>query len=191
MGGAGAAGSFDYLYDVENLAELKGKKLSKKRNHINSFLTTCDNWKTEPLNQRNLEECWRFAEEWYWAKEESGSESGIGSLLAEKASLMNVFEHFEELEAEGLMLRVDGACRAFAIGQRISAHTFDVVFEKADEQIRGAYNMINREFVRYLRDKYKTLRYINRENDLDLPGLRKVKRSYMPAFLLEKYTART
>lgn len=185
------AGSFDYLYEVETLAELRGKKLSKKRNHINSFLTSNDNWRTEKLNAKNIEECRAFAEEWYWAREESEPEMGLDSLQAEKEALMRIFEHYEQFQAEGLMLRVDGACRAFTIGQRISEHTFDVVFEKADEQIRGAYNMINREFVRMLRGCYPKLHYINRENDLDLPGLRKAKHSYMPAFLLEKYIAKT
>lgn len=183
-------GSFDYLYEVETLAELRGKKLSKKRNHINAFLTSCDHWKTEPLSAKNIEECRYFAEEWYWAREESGLENGHLSLQAEKEALMLVLAHYEDLEAEGLMLRVDGACCAFTIGQLISDQAFDVVFEKADEQIRGAYNMINREFVRLLRGRYPMLHYVNRENDLGLPGLRKAKHSYMPALLLEKYTAR-
>lgn len=184
-------GSFDYLYEVESLAELRGKKLSKKRNHINSFLTSNDNWKTEKLSAKNIEECRGFAEEWYWNREESEPEIGLESLQAEKESLWQIFDHYQQFQADGMILRVDGACCAFTIGQRVSEHTFDVVFEKADEQIRGAYNMINREFVRALRSQYPKLRFINRENDLNLPGLRKAKHSYMPAFLLEKYSAKT
>lgn len=181
-------GSFDYLYDVEALAELRGKKLSKKRNHINSFLTSYDNWLVEPITSKNVEECIDFAKDWYIAKE-SKVEEGISSLQYERESMLRVLDKFSDLEADGILLRIEGKCLAFTVGQCISTHTYDVVFEKADEQIRGAYNIINREFVRHLRRKYPKLKYINRENDLNLPGLRKAKNSYMPCELLKKYNA--
>lgn len=184
-------GSFDYLYEVEALAELRGKKLSKKRNHINNFLMTYDNWKVEPLSEDNIIFCRSFVEDWYMTKEQNGTEYGADSLQYEKEALLDVLEHFHELEAEGMILRIDGACSALTIGQRISEHTYDVVFEKAEEQVRGAYNIINREFIRYIRHLYPKVQYINRENDLDLPGLRKAKHSYMPVCLLKKYIAKT
>lgn len=180
-------GSNDYLYEAEALAELKGKKLSKKRNHVNAFLKFYDNWLVEPISRDNVNDCVEFARDWYMAKEEKTD--GELSLAYEKQSLFNVLENMEQLEADGLLLRVEGSCVAFSVGQKISSHTFDVVFEKADEQVRGAYNIINREFVRYLRKKYNGLQFINRENDLGLMGLRKAKLSYMPCEILKKYNA--
>ena len=182
-------GSYDYLYEVEALAELRGKKLSKKRNHINSFLKTYDNWRTEVITKENVQDCIEFAKDWYIAKDDK-AEAGSDSLNYEKESLFKVLENFEYLNAEGILLRIEGKCLAFTVGQRISSYAYDVVFEKADEQIRGAYNIINREFVRYLRRKYPDLKYINRENDLNLPGLRKAKNSYMPCEIVTKYDAK-
>ena len=75
---------------------------------------------------------------------------------------------------------------AVTMGSRLSEDTFDIHFEKAREDIQGAYAAINRAFARYLREKYPAIRYLNREDDLGLPGLRKAKLSYNPAFLVEK-----
>jgi len=211
-------GSFDYLYEAERLSDLKGKKLAKKRNHINAFLAEFDNWHVEIINENNIEGCVAFAKDWYENKitsineavslmaadngnsykkkeeRDSGIEEdslGLDSLNYEREALLRVFENFDKLGAEGILIRCADDIIAFTIGQKISGRTYDVVFEKASEHIRGSYNMINREFVRFLREKYPDLQYINRENDLNLPGLRKAKRSYMPCDMVKKYNAFT
>ena len=65
-----------------------------------------------------------------------------------------------------------------------------LLFEKADDGIKGSYNIINREFARFLKNKYESLKFINREQDLNLPGLRQAKLSYMPCSLVEKFVAK-
>ena len=91
---------------------------------------------------------------------------------------------------EGLVLVEDGKVLAFAMGSRLNETTFDIHFEKALDEVDGAYPAINRGFARYLRDKYPELLYLDREDDLGLEGLRKAKLSYNPAFMVEKYWAR-
>ncbi len=184
------AGSFDYIYDVESLANLKGKKLAKKRNHINNFLSCYEDWHTEKISFDNLLHCRDFLKLWYKDKMDREDEKGIDSLLAEKNSLFNVLENYDGVMADGMALFVEDRIVAITIGQRISRHTYDIVFEKADESIKGAYNMINREFARFIMKKYENVKYINRENDLNIEGLRKSKMSYRPLMLLKKYTAR-
>ena len=75
---------------------------------------------------------------------------------------------------------------AFTMGSPISVDTFDVHFEKAYGEIQGAYTMINREFARWVRDRYPEVRYLNREDDMGLEGLRKAKESYYPDCMVEK-----
>ena len=75
---------------------------------------------------------------------------------------------------------------ALTLGSRLSRDTFDVQFEKARADAEGAYPMVNREFARYLRAKYPELRYLDREEDMGLEGLRRAKESYKPHHMVEK-----
>ena len=72
---------------------------------------------------------------------------------------------------------------------RDSSDTYDVHFEKAYGELQGAYAMINREFARWVRAKHPNVRYLNREDDMGVEGLRKAKESYYPDRMVEKYTA--
>ena len=76
------------------------------------------------------------------------------------------------------------------MGSRLSADTFDIHFEKALEEVDGAYPAINQGFASYLREKYPDLKYLDREDDMGLAGLRKAKLSYNPHHLVTKFWAR-
>ena len=75
------------------------------------------------------------------------------------------------------------------LGSFLTEDTFDVHFEKALDIADGAYPAINHGFANYLREKYPRLRFLNREDDMGIPGLRKAKESYCPHHLVEKYWA--
>ena len=76
------------------------------------------------------------------------------------------------------------------LGSRLSADTYDIHFEKAREDVDGAYPAINQQFAFHLREKHPELRFLDREEDMGLEGLRKSKLSYYPVRLNEKYWAR-
>ena len=173
---------FDYVYSIDDLADLKGRKFQKKRNHVNRFEATYPDWRVEALNQTTMDDAKALVEHWFTYKQED-PEMDMG---LEKLALRRAFEQFDALGLEGLVLYADGGPAAVTLGSRLSPDTFDVHFEKAREDIQGAYGAINRAFARHLREKYPELQYLNREDDLGLPGLRKAKLSYNPAFLVEK-----
>ena len=76
---------------------------------------------------------------------------------------------------------------AFTMGRPLNSDTFVVHFEKAFSDIRGAYQMINQQFVLNCCQGYS---FINREDDTGMEGLRKAKLSYLPEILLTKYNVR-
>ena len=87
---------------------------------------------------------------------------------------------------EGIALLLEDRVVAVTLGSRISSDTFDIHFEKAREDVDGAYAAINCEFARYLRAKYPDVKFLNREDDMGLEGLRKAKLSYFPHHMVEK-----
>ena len=90
----------------------------------------------------------------------------------------------------GLLLITKDGPVAMTLGSFLRNDTFDVHFEKALEDVDGAYAAINQAFARHLHEKYPALQWLNREDDLGIEGLRKAKLSYNPARLVEKHWAR-
>lgn len=179
--------SFDYVYSIDDLADLKGRKYQKKRNHLHRFHDNHPHWRTEPLCKANLDAARDLAAHWYCNRLQTNPH---GNYQLEQIALGRAFDHFEELGLEGLLLLDGDQVLAFTIASAMSEDTFDVHFEKAREDVDGAYTAINREFANYLRQKYPHIRYLDREDDLGLEGLRKAKESYYPHHMIEKYWAR-
>ncbi len=169
----------DYIYESEKLISLAGKKLHAKRNHINKFKATHENWSYESMTEENLEECFQMALKW---RNENECEGDCGK-IAEMCVTLNSLRLFKELGFKGGILRINGEIVAFTIGEAVTEDTFVVHIEKAYADIQGAYPMINQQFVENECMDYK---YINREDDTGSEGLRKAKLSYRPVFLIEK-----
>ncbi len=171
---------FDYIYTQESLSTLRGRQLSGKRNHINAFKKMYPDWSFEKITAENIAECWQMNEEW-----SARNEMSLGSgLLKERSALKSAFEHFFEENLSGGLIRVNGKVIAYSMGHPLNSDTFVVHFEKAFDDIRGAYQMINQQFALHCCEGYS---YINREDDTGLEGLRKAKLSYLPHTLLKKY----
>ena len=180
-------GSYDYVYRIEDLAELKGRKYQKKRNHINRFRSLFPNWRVEPITQENIAAVEAMAQHWYAHREETDP---TGSYTLEKVALERALRHYFALELDGMVLLDGDRVLAFSIASPLSQDTFDVHFEKALEDADGAYTAINQAFAQYLQEKYPQLQYLDREEDMGLEGLRKAKLSYYPDHMREKCWAR-
>ena len=180
---------WDYLYEIDRLADLGGKKLHGKRNHINRFLDNNPTWVYEPITPDSLNECLEMDKEWYrrsMIREGAVEERDLGD---EGRALRLAIEHYHDLGLEGGLIRVYGEVVAFTMGDMLSSDTYDVHFEKAYGELQGAYTMINREFARWVREHHPNVRYLNREDDMGVEGLRKAKESYYPDLMVEKYSA--
>jgi len=174
---------YDYVYAIEELAILPGRKFQKKRNHLNRFRAAHPGYTLKPITEADIPAVQAFARQWYADRE---AEDPKSDLYMEKAALRGALEHYKELELEGLMLLEDGNILAFTMGSFLSADTVDVHFEKALSQVDGAYAAINQGFAQHLHEKYPHILYLNREDDMGLEGLRKAKLSYNPHHLGEK-----
>ncbi len=169
---------FDYLYRAESLSTLAGKKLAGQRNHKNFFLKNHTDWRFEEIVPENLAEVQAFFDS-FCRENHKDSEYFHHEVEA-------VHEVSQNRDAYGFMgglIRAEGKICAFSFGERIGDTLF-VHIEKADRNVRGAYQMMVSEFVRHFAQDAE---FVNREEDVGDPGLRYAKESYHPHALLAKY----
>ena len=176
--------SFDYLYNIEDLATLKGKKFQKKRNHLNKFKQLHPDHSFVPLTDENTPKVEDMIQRWYKQKLEANPD---GDFYMEQVAICRALRHREELGMEGLVLMDADEILAMTLGSHIADNTFDVQFEKAIDET--AYVAMCSGFAAYLMEKHPDLRYLNREDDLGIEGLRKSKLAYNPVMLIEKHWA--
>ena len=178
---------FDYVYRIEDLAGLKGKRYQSKRNFVNRFHAARPDCRVVALTAENLHLAETLAQTWYSQRQEHDTGTNFHM---EQVALRRVLRCWDALGMEGIVLEENGRSLAMAIGSRLSHNTFDIHFEKALDMTDGSYAAINQAFAAYLQEKYPSLQYLNREDDMGIEGLRKAKLSYKPDHLVEKYWAR-
>lgn len=178
--------NFDYVYDINDLADLKGRKFQKKRNHFNRFKAEHPNYQVVEINACNMVLAQQMVDQWYRTRIKEDPE---GDYLLENIAMARAFQNYGWLGLEGIMLIDEGQVLAVTIGSCMAPNMFDIHFEKALEDVDGAYNAVNCEFARFLRLKYPEVQFLDREDDIGLEGLRKAKLSYNPHHLIEKHWA--
>ena len=175
--------SFDYVYAASALITLAGRPYSAKRNHINKFMNTyAGRWEYRNINfDTDCEQILAFQDKWCLEKEES-RQTGFEH---EYCAIVRLLKHHAALDLLGGILFVDGQVAAYTLASPTNAQAIDILIEKADTEINGAYPVINHQFATHNCERFA---YINREEDMGIEGLRKAKLSYNPDLLIEKYT---
>ena len=173
---------FDYIYNAADLAELPGKHYVKIRSQIHKFRKNYRHT-VEPILPGNRAELIDFLEKWCELKKcESGS-----FLEHEIEATSYAIEHLSELSLQGLLIRVDSEVGAISLFERLNADTAVIHFEKGMTEYDGIYKAINVATAEVLADKVK---YVNRESDLGVVGLREAKMRYHPDHMVEVYSLR-
>ena len=172
----------DYLYNAEPLSTLKGKKMSKKRNHVNQFTAHYPDWKYEPLTPENADKALQFMD--IFDLEGDSSENAKAERELSR-QLINKLKEGDEF-LKGGILYVNDEVAAYTIGD-IKGDTLFVHVEKATRKFNGSYEMINMLFAKEQCEKNPDIKFINREDDAGDIGLRMAKESYHPTEMLKKY----
>lgn len=173
----------DYMYDITLLATLAGKKMAKKRNHVNKFEASCPDAELHCMTAANIPDALRLLDSInasapdvpYIARAER-------QLCADTLALMAG----HDTPMYGAILYAQGRPVAFTVGD-IKGDTLFIHIEKADRAVPGAYEAINKYFAARMLASHPGLRYVNREDDAGDPGLRYAKRSYHPLAMLKKF----
>ncbi len=176
---AGDRDFFDYVYLAGNLAGFPGKQYMTYRSHLNRFRKEYD-YSTEGITPDNMEEIGKFLQRWCLWRDCASSPM----LEAEREAILFCMEHFSEMGLSGLALRIGGEIQALSVYEPINKETAVIHFEKAMPDFEGIYPAINNEAAKILAKDYK---YLNRESDLGISGLRTAKERLHPDHMVEVY----
>ena len=161
------------------MVSLSGKNMYKKKNRLNRFVKLydyvyapiCPN-STRAVVEMQKEWCkWRGCEEW-------------SDLKAENMSITRVLKQWENLPGIlGGTLSVGGKTIAYTIAEDFGNGVLVIHFEKGLPAYKGVYQAINQMFLA----NTPGFEIINRQQDMDSPGIRRAKESYNPVGFLKKY----
>ncbi len=171
--------NFDYVYLKENLMTLKGKKMQKRRNHLNAFKKSNIDYIYKEIEDHDIDAVLKCLRKW------DDSKDNEESIQSEYIAIMYALIHRHELHLKTGCIYINNEIEAFAIGSELYHQTIEIHFEKANKNIRGLYVLIGQLF---LQNNYPDALYVNREEDMGLESLRKSKMDLHPDHMVKKYT---
>ena len=161
---------------------LSGKKMSKKRNHVNKFDSLYPQSRLVTLDASNVDRAIDFMA----TVDAEGDD--VPMAVEERRMTRHLLDLIKEgdIRLEGAILMVGDEVAAFTIGD-VKNDTLFVHVEKAARGFEGSYEKINKEFAALMMNRHPEILYINREDDSGDEGLRRAKQSYHPVEILKKY----
>ena len=173
----------DYVYLAQDLIQLSGNKFHRKKNHVNQFIK---NYRFEyrALDQELLKAFLNLQESWCQLRECATHPD----LWSEDYAVHTALTHSRDLDFQGGAILINDKVEAFALGEPLNPDTAVIHIEKANPEINGLYAAINQLFCR---ETWSHMRYINREQDMGIEGLRQAKGSYCPDHMVHKYIIKT
>ncbi len=175
--------NWDYVYRIRDLIELPSDRYRDKVQHLRNFERRF-RYEYRRITPELVPACQELQD--LWCDEKHCDLHS--SLRAEARAVKEVLEHLEELHVIGGAILVNDRVQAFTLGEPLNRDTVVIHIEKASPDLHGAFQVINRE---YLAQEWADWEYVNREQDVGVPGLRQAKESYHPAKMVEKFVVRS
>lgn len=172
-------GQWDYLYAASDLARLSGNRYHKKKNLVNQFKRKYT-YSYLPMNAEMVAKALEMQTDWCVWRDCEAHET----LAAENRVIERILGRWQQLEGlTGGAVLVGDQLACYTIAETTADDSLIIHFEKGDPEFKGSYQAINQLFLEHQAGP-GTL--VNREQDLDNPGLRKAKESYHPVDYIRK-----
>lgn len=169
----------EYLYKVEQFTEFAGRKMEKKRNHLNYFIKNYSPYEVCEIKSEAIEDLVQFT----LAFEAVHSDSPLE--LYESCQMIEGLRNWIDYNFDGILIRKEGRVLGYSFGEKVG-DTFVLHAEKGNIKYRGIYQVLSSEMCKYCCRKYPEIKWLNREDDMGDEGLRKSKLSYHPQLLIGK-----
>lgn len=169
----------EYVYPIEQFIDFHGKKMEKKRNHLNFFKKHYEGYSVEEISDSNIDELLQFSDKF----EDSHEKSDI--FINECEQTKEVIRNLHNYPFCGIILKFNDKVIGFSLAETIGDMCF-VHIEKGDYNYQGVYQAISSEMAKYIFRCYPDVKYLNREEDMGMDSLRKSKESYHPSLIICK-----
>jgi len=171
---------FEYIYNTNDLIELKGKKYHGKKNHVNSFEKSYIYDIKEINNDRVINDCLSLLQRWH----EEVATTVDEEMMMEIAAITDLFSELHFFDLQSIAIYVDGDLAGFSVGEKVNDKMAVIHVERGEIAYNGIYSFLNRKF---LIENFDDTEFVNRQEDTGNEGLRKAKQSYHPIKMLKKY----
>lgn len=170
----------EYIYNTQDLIELKGKKYHSKKNHVNSFLKTYS-YDIKTINNENVKSnCMDLLHKWH----EEVAVTVDKEMLMEIDAIKDLFRELHFFDLNSIAIYVDGDLAGFAVGEKVNDRMALIHVERGEIAYKGIYAFLNKQF---LVESFQDTEFVNRQEDTGNEGLRKAKKSYHPEKMIKKY----
>lgn len=167
----------EYVYPIEKFVGFPGKKMEKKRNHLNYFNNHYPDKEIIEITSENASDIAEFSAELdALHPDESGFEY-------ENSECIRMLGHIEETPMFGIAVKIEGKIVGYAFGEVVGDTLFQHA-EKGNYNIRGIYQFLASEMA--ARGVLLGATFVNREDDMCSEDLRKSKLSYHPSMMIRK-----
>ena len=169
----------NYIYEIEKMKTFAGKKLQKKRNHLNSFIKDNHNVKIKNIKDVDPKTLIEFST--YHIKKYAENFRQYEIDVYKKY----LFDEMKKDDRyQGAVIYIDDKIVAFTLGF-VNYDTYEVIIEKAERDIRGLY-----QYTISANLKFNNIQcqYMDREDDAGLEALAKSKASYYPLIAVKRYS---
>lgn len=181
---------YDYVLPVKDAFLESGRHYRIIRHSCKSLLEK-HSCRVEQLSSSSMKPCKEFLDLWM----EQNNERLDPSISEEYISLQKLFDLWEEEWDNwglfGILLYVDEKVEGFSIYCQLTDDCADSLYQKGNHSIPGVYDYMNNEINKYLLENSPKTKYLNIEQDLGIPYLRKKKTREDIAFLIKCYLAKT
>lgn len=168
----------NYIYELEKMKTFAGKKLQKKRNHLNNFMNESYDYEIVDIRNVAADQIMVFVDEHMRKYSDKYRENEIA-----------VYKQYlyHEIKKDpryfGTVIYINKQIKAFTFCYARKL-TCDVIIEKAERDINGLYQfLIKSNLTLHPLD----VPYMDREDDAGEEALAQSKRSYYPIEMVVRY----
>lgn len=162
--------SFDYIFKNSDLLEYKGKEFRNQRNNLNSYFKDYT-----PIFDTDVKAYIDKCKEFVFNHHNSPDKL---------EPTLKMLDNIDLLHLKGGVVINNSEVSAFCLYEKLSEDMILSHVELTDNAHRGAHAYLVNELAKTISESY-----INKEDDMGIPGLRRFKETYNPNYMFKKYKA--